>query len=356
MEPEVVLGLSLLQRRTKQRSKLRCCPLATFVHWSQRSLLLAVLLSLGELSMADENAPALSFIRTPDEQFENLEGYPFQPHYVDVGHGMRMHYVDEGTGQPILCLHGEPTWSYLYRKMIPILAQHHRVIAPDLVGFGKSDKPTTRDAYTYQLHAETLEALVTKLDLKGITLVCQDWGGLLGLPLATSFPDRFERLVIMNTGLPNGEQALSPAFHLWRSVAEKATDMDVGRVIQTGTVMKLSAEVLAGYCAPFPDARYKAGAHQFPLLVPTAPTDEAAGPLRQAKEKLMKWQKPVLVMFSDRDPITAGGDKLFRAWIPSAVDEPEVTIENAGHFLQEDKGEEIAERIVDFLQRHPVTP
>jgi haloalkane dehalogenase len=301
-----------------------------------------------------EPGDPIEAVRTPEDRFANLPDYPFSPNYADVGRGLRMHYVDQGTGHPILCLHGEPSWSYLYRKMIPILAEHHRVIAPDLIGFGKSDKPVDRDDYTYKLHFDSMKTLVTALDLKGITLVCQDWGGLIGLPVATEMPDRFDRLVIMNTGLPTGEQAMSPAFMLWRSVAEKNTDMDIGRVIQTGTATKLLPEVIAAYNAPFPDVRYKAGARKFPLLVPITPEDEAVPAMRLARQKLKAWQKPVLIMFSDRDPITAGGDKLFRAWIPSAIDEPEVTIEKAGHFLQEDKGEEIATRIVDFLKRNPV--
>jgi haloalkane dehalogenase len=202
------------------------------------------------------------------------------------------------------------------------------------------------------MHHDALVAFLKALDLKRITLVCQDWGGLLGLPIATEMPERFERLVVMNTGLPAGEP-LSPAFHAWREFAAKSTDMDIGSVIQRGCVTKLSPEVVAAYNAPFPDGSYKAGAHQFPLLVPTKPVDPGAATMRQAREALQHWTKPTLVLFSDKDPITAGGDKFFRKVVPGAKDEPEIVIHDAGHFLQEDKGEEIAKHIDEFIQRRP---
>jgi haloalkane dehalogenase len=260
-----------------------------------------------------------------------------------------MHYVEAGQGDPILCLHGEPSWSFLYRKMIPILSRAGRVVAPDLIGFGRSDKPADRTDYTYALHHGAVSAFLERLDLRRITLVCQDWGGLLGLPIATEMPERFDRLVIMNTGVPTGEETPTPGFLAWRNAASKMTDMDVGRVVQSGTMTKLSPEVVAAYNAPFPDARFKGGAHQFPLLVPISPDSEASPRMRRAKEELKKWTKPALVMFSDRDPVTAGGDKGFRRLIPSAGEQPEIVIREAGHFLQEDKGEEIADHIVRFL-------
>jgi haloalkane dehalogenase len=301
-------------------------------------------------SIAGEKRPMT--LRTPDDRFANLPGFPYAPHYVEVN-GLRMHYLDEGQGDPILCLHGEPSWCYLYRKMIPTLSKGNRVVAADLIGLGRSDKPVERSAYTYAMHHDALTAFVKALDLKRITLVCQDWGGLLGIPLATEMPERFDRLVVMNTGLPTGE-ALSPAFYLWREFAAKSTDMDIGGVIQRGCVSKLSPEVVAAYNAPFPDARYKAGAHQFPLLVPTKPDDPGVATMRRSREQLAKWTKPVLVLFSDKDPITAGGDRFFRNAVPGARGEPETVVKDGGHFLQEDKGEEVAKHIREFLDRHPI--
>jgi haloalkane dehalogenase len=226
------------------------------------------------------------------------------------------------------------------------------VIAPDLIGFGRSDKYADRSAYTFAMHHDALSAFVKALDLKQISLVCQDWGGLLGLTVATEMPERFARLVIMNTGLPTGEHPLGPAFMRWRTFAANSTDMDIGSVIQQGTVSRLAPEVVAAYNAPFPDARYKAGAHEFPLLVPIDRDSPSAPPMRRARESLQQWTKPALVMFSDEDPITAGGDAWFRELIPSASKEPAIVIRDAGHFLQEDRGEEIARHIQQFLERH----
>jgi haloalkane dehalogenase len=305
-------------------------------------------------------APAMNVLRTPDERFANLPDFPYEPHYVTVqvpgiDGPLRMHYLDEGQGDDvILCLHGEPSWCYLYRKMIPALAKQGRVVAPDLIGFGRSDKPLQREAYTYAMHHDSLTALVKALDLKRITLVCQDWGGLLGLPIATEMPDRFARLVVMNTGLPISGKPLSPGFMAWRAFATRSDDLDIARVLQGATVNHLSDEVLAAYTAPFPDKTYKAGALVFPLLVPISEDAPALPHMRRAAAAFKSWTKPVLVMFSDKDPVTVGGDKFFRDLIPSAREEPEITITGAGHFLQEDKGEEIAGHIVEFLKRRPV--
>lgn len=296
----------------------------------------------------------MNVVRTPDERFRDLPGFSYAPRYVQVTPELRMHYVDEGQGDPIVCLHGEPSWCYLYRKMIPALAQVGRVVAPDLIGFGRSDKPVEREAYTYAMHYDALASLVTQLDLQRITLVCQDWGGLLGLPLAAAMADRFERLVIMNTGLPISGKPLSPAFMAWRAFAARTGDMDVGGVLQRATVSQLSAEVVAAYDAPFPDATYKAGAVMFPTLVPVSEDAEALPTMRKAAKALQDWRKPALVMFSDQDPVTAGGDQFFRQLIPTAAGEPEITIRGAGHFLQEDKGEEIADQIVAFIRRRPI--
>jgi haloalkane dehalogenase len=293
-------------------------------------------------------------LRTPDERFANLQDFPYEPHYTEVSGGLRMHYIEAGQGDPILCLHGEPSWCFLYRKMIPTLSQHGRVIAPDLIGFGRSDKPVGKDAYTYALHHDALAAFVRQLDLQRVTLVCQDWGGLLGLPIAMEMPERFARLVIMNTGLPVSGKPLSPGFMAWRTFAEKSSDMDIGRVIDGATVSKLTPEVLSAYNAPFPDLSYKGGAMKFPLLVPISEDAEALPHMRKAAEGLKQWTKPALILFSDKDPVTVGGDKYFRELIPSAKSEPEAIIRDAGHFLQEDQGEEIATQIAAFIQRRPI--
>ncbi len=295
----------------------------------------------------------MDYKRTPDECFANLPGYDFTPHYAEVN-GLRMHYVDEGQGDPILCLHGEPSWSYLYRKMIPILRDKGRVIAPDLIGFGKSDKPTAREAYTYDMHHQSLVALIEQLDLKRVTLVCQDWGGLLGLPIAALMEDRFARLVIMNTFLPTGEESMPDAFIQWRDFSQRSDDMPIGGVIQMGTYAEVPDDVLAAYDAPFPDKTYKVGALQFPVLVPTSTDHPTSAPQKEARERLSKWEKPALVMFSDEDPITGPAAPILRAMIPSAENEPLVTITQAGHFLQEDRGEEIARQINDFIDRRPI--
>jgi haloalkane dehalogenase len=288
-------------------------------------------------------------LRTPDERFHDLPDYPFAPHYVNIGEA-RMHYVDEGHSRPILCLHGEPTWSFLYRKMIPVLTDAGRVIAPDWLGFGKSDKFAAPEAYSFQMHRDSLVAFMDVLDLQDITLVVQDWGGLLGLRVAAEMPHRFARLVILNTFLPTGEERPSAAYRAWRMFVKTAPELPIGRIIQQATVRELSLEVLRGYEAPFPDASYQAGAKTFPLLVPMSPDDPGAEAMRYTREVLSQWHKPAVVLFSDQDPILGEAHGFFRELIPAVRERPEISIRDAGHYLQEDKGEEIAGHILAFMQ------
>jgi haloalkane dehalogenase len=300
----------------------------------------------------------MRFLRTPDERFENLPGYAFPAHYLDIpdgeGGSLRMHYVDEGPRDAavVLMLHGEPSWSYLYRKMIPpIVDAGLRAVAPDLIGFGKSDKPVAREDYTYARHVAWIWSFIEQIRLRDVTLVCQDWGSLIGLRVAAEHPERFARIVVGNGGLPTGDQPMSDAFLAWRKFSQEAPVFPVGAIVKRSCVHELSPEVVAAYDAPFPDETFKAGAREFPTLVPASPDDPAAAANRRAWEVLKKWDKPLLTAFSDKDPITRGGERVLQRLVPGAKAQPHTTIRDAGHFLQEDNGEELAAAVVDFVRR-----
>jgi haloalkane dehalogenase len=291
--------------------------------------------------------------RTPDERFEALPGYDFEPHYAEVD-GLRLHYLDEGcasgSGSPIVCFHGEPSWAYLYRRMVgPLAGAGHRMICPDYAGFGRSDKPTDRSWYGYDRHLELVAGLLARLDLSAATVVVQDWGGPIGLRWAVENADRVAALVILNTGLFAGR--VSRGFTAWREFVERNPDLPVGFVLQGATASRLPDEVVAAYEAPFPTPESKAGAAQFPLLVPTSDGDAGAAEMREVAERLSHWEKPALVAFSDQDPVfpyPRAGDR-FVELIPGAGEQ--VRIEGAAHFLQEDRGERIAEEVLRFLDR-----
>ena len=303
----------------------------------------------------------MEFLRTNDDRFVDLPGYDFSPNYLQVddseGSELRVHYLDEGPGDadPVLLMHGEPSWSFLYRKMIPILvAAGQRVIAPDLVGFGRSDKPSQRSDYSYQRHVDWMQSLLDQLQLDNITLVCQDWGGLIGLRLVAENPGRFARVVAANTMLPTGDHDLGQAFVDWRTFSQQVPEFPVASIVNGATTTELDPEIQRGYDAPFPDESYKEGARQFPTLVPATPEDPAAAPNRAAWEVLSQWQKPFLTAFSDSDPITAGVDADMQKLIPGCQGQAHTTIENGGHFLQEDQGEALAQVVVNFIQANPL--
>jgi haloalkane dehalogenase len=292
-------------------------------------------------------------LRTPDKRFASLPDYPFAPHYVELGGGLRVHYVDEGpsAAAAVLLMHGEPTWSYLYRRMIPfLLAAGHRCVAPDLVGFGRSDKPSRPEDYSYQGHVDWMrEALFDRLDLRNLTLVGQDWGGLIGLRLLAEHPERFARAVITNTGLPTGDRPPSEGFLAWRQFARDSVELPAGTIVSRSSVTPLSDAEIAAYDAPFPDQSYKAGARTFPTLVPTSPDDPAHDANVKAWEALDRFEGPFLCAFSDGDPIFPGGQREFIDRVPGAAGLTHRTIEGAGHFLQEDKGPELARVIAEFI-------
>ena len=296
-------------------------------------------------------------LRTPDERFVDLPEFPFAPHYAEIddteGATLRVHYLDEGPrdAAPVLLMHGEPSWCFLYRRMIPTLvAAGHRVVAPDLVGFGRSDKPTERSDYTYARHVAWMrELLFDQLALSDLTFFGQDWGGLIGLRLVAAAPERVRRVVIGNTGLPDGSMRPSQAFLDWQKFSQESEVFPVGLILNGATTTDLDPAVIAAYDAPFPDDTYMAGARIFPTLVPTSPDDPAAADQVAAWKVLETFDGPFLCAFSDKDPITRGGDRPFRERVPGAQGQPHTTIVDGGHFLQEDKGPELAQVIVDFI-------
>lgn len=300
-------------------------------------------------------------LRTPDSCFNDLPDFNFEPHYIFVddfeGDQLRMHFIDEGPrdGEVIWMQHGEPSWSYLYRKMVePLVSAGYRVIVPDLIGFGRSDKPTRRQDYTYQRHMDWLQQLLDQLSLKEITLVCQDWGGLLGLRFVGEQPERFTRVIAANTMLPTGDQSPEEAFFKWKEFSQQVECFPAGGIIKGATVMPLGEGVEQAYDAPYPDESYKQGARQFPTLVPVTPDDPASAANRRAWQSLMTFNKPFLCAFSDSDPVTAGGDKIMRKLIPGCQGQAHTTMTQGGHFLQEDQGPQLADVILEFLTANPI--
>jgi haloalkane dehalogenase len=300
----------------------------------------------------------MDYLRTDDRHFNDLPAYDFAPNYVAVddteGAQLRMHYLDEGSrdGQVVLCLHGEPTWCFLYRSMIKVFVEAgFRVVAPDLIGFGRSDKPTRRTDYTYQRHVDWLRSLILQLRLYNLTLFCQDWGGLIGLRIVAEHQERFSRVVTANTGLPTGRTAPGEDFLSWRKLSQEMPILPIGNLIDRACVARLSDDVIAAYDAPFPDESYKAGARQSPMLVPVSADDPASEPNTRAWQALAGFERPWLTVFSDKDPITRKGEEIFQQRIKGARGQPHVIVKDAGHFLQEDKGPEVARIVVDFVNR-----
>jgi haloalkane dehalogenase len=295
----------------------------------------------------------MNVLRTPDDRFADLPGFPWSPAYAETSDGLRMARIDEGAGQPVLMLHGEPSWSFLYRKMIPAFVDAgYRAIAPDLIGFGRSDKPAQQEDYTYARHVEWLRSvLFDVLDLRDIVLVCQDWGGLLGLRLVAEHPERFARVVAANTGLPDGTRRLPDVWWQFHDFVQATPDLPVGFLVKSGCADGLTDAELAAYDAPFPDASYKAGTRAFPGLIPQS-ADNPATPDNQAAWRVLETlPTPFLCAFSDADPITAGGERMLIERIPGAKGQPHTTITGGGHFLQEDRGPELARVVVEWMRR-----
>ena len=302
----------------------------------------------------------MKVLRTPDERFAAVPDFPYRPRYADVGapgEPVRMAFVEAGPagGPVVVLLHGEPTWSFLHRKVVPPLAAAGlRVVAPDLVGFGRSDKPASAADHSYARHVEwTSRLLFDALDLRDVTLVGQDWGGLIGLRLVAGYPQRFARVVASNTGLPTGETRMPPVWERFRDVVAAAPSLDVARLVASGCLEPLDEAVLAAYDAPFPDESFKAGPRAMPGLVPTRPDDPGGIANRAAWRRLARFDKPLLCAFTDGDPITAGADRPLREVVPGAQGQDHVTIRGGGHFVQEDRGEELARVVASFVLGTP---
>lgn len=298
----------------------------------------------------------MKLLRTPEERFKNLPDFLFKPNYREID-GIRIHFVDEGPKdtEVILLMHGEPSWSFLYRHMIPILLKAgYRTIAPDLVGFGRSDKPAEQSAHTYHKHVEWITKLVKGLDLNNITLFCQDWGSLIGLRVAIENQERFNRILLSNGGLPTGEQKMSEAFFAWQESSKTRPLFSCGEIVQQATVTKLTENEISAYDAPFPDATFQAGPRIMPSLVPTTKNDPEHEANKKAWEGFFQWKKPFLTAFADNDPITRGGDRYWQEKVPGAQGQNHTIIKNAGHFVQEDKGPELANLIVEFISKNPL--
>ncbi len=290
-------------------------------------------------------------LRTPDHRFADLPDYPFSPHYATVGEGLRMHYVDEGPSgaRPVLMLHGEPSWSYLYRHMVPVFAAAGmRALAPDLIGFGRSDKPADKVAYSYQAHVDWVSEWLRSVDLRDVTLICQDWGSLVGLRIAAENADRFSRIVVANGFLPTGDRKLPPAFHVWKQFALRTPVLPAGRIVDIGSKRKLSRAERAAYDAPFPSSAYQAGARTFPALVPASTKDPAVPANRAAWDALGRWEKPFLTLFGSADPILGKADRPLQQHVPGAAGQPHDRLPGS-HFVQEDQGAEIARRVVAWI-------
>ena len=299
----------------------------------------------------------MKILRTPDECFAGLADYPFQPHWTEIASGegemLRLHFVDEGPRDqpPVLLMHGEPSWSYLYRHMIAgLVAKGHRVVAPDLIGFGKSDKPAEQSDYTYERHVGWMGAWLEAIDLKDITLFCQDWGGLIGLRLVAAFPQRFARVVVANTGMPIGT-GRTDAFQQWLDFSQNVPELPVGEIVSSGTIRGLSEAEKAAYLAPYPDETYKAGARRFPALVPITPEHPSVPENKAAWKVLEQFTKPVLTAFSDGDPVSKGGEHVFQERVPGAKGQAHTIVQGGGHFLQEDKPAELVNLLDEFIRQ-----